>query len=73
MLTVRLKEVIAIINILGFFASGHEFREIEEEKVGKRGLISRWFTVSTCHSEQAQKILTTLLICFSLMLLFLFF
>ena len=70
LITDRSKEVIGIRNNLGCFTCGRALRELEEEK---RGCISRWFTVSVCQSETTQKKITTLLIVFSLFLLFLFF
>jgi len=60
-------------NSPGCFICGQELKELEEENSGKRGFISRWFTVTVCQSEEAQKKITTLLIFFSLLLLFLFF
>jgi len=65
--------VIGISNSLGCFTCGQELKELEEEKLVKPGFISRWFTVTVCQSEKAQKRLTTLLIFCSLVLLFLFF
>jgi hypothetical protein len=73
LLTVGSKEVIGISNSLGCFTCGHELRELEGEKLGKGGCISRWSAVTVCQSEKAQKRLTTLLILGSLVLLFLFF